>query len=305
MKLRHIPILAQTIETSSEPHVGLLEKVHQYEENPKVINVAVMHGFPLSDILDSTMSVMAITDDDAKLAESIVYTLTDTIWKQRDRFLKNYLSPDEAVAEALKTPSGPVVIADAADNPGGGGSGDSTFILRALLKARARDVAFAIIPDPESVKQSIDAGVGSQVNLRLGGKLGPREVTGGPLEITAKVKTIADGLFYNKGPMMKGILNNTGRTVVVDVDGIEVVVTERRMQPFDAEIFRRVGIEPSEKKVIVLKSAVHFRASFGPLAKRIINVDTPAYHTMNFPTLNFKNVVRPVYPLDKGFEYRI
>jgi len=305
MKLRPIPILAHTIETASEPHLELLKKVHKWEESPRVINVAVMHGFAWSDIPDARMSVMAITNDDSKLAEDIVNDMAKRIWERRDKFKKKFLSPEEAVKEAVELPSGPVIIADVADNPGGGGTGDSTFILRALIEAGARNVGLAFIRDPESVEQAINAGVSSKVKLSLGGKLGPKEITGGPVEITATVKTIADGQFFNKGPMGKGLLVNMGRTVVLDAGGIEIIVAERHMQALDAEIFRRVGIEPAEKKIIVLKSAAHFRASFGHMAKKILDVDTPGYLSMNFESLNFKNISRPVYPLDKDFEYII
>ena len=305
MKLRRLPILARPIETANEPHVELLKEVHKWEENPKVINVAVMHGFAWSDIPEASMSVIAITDGDSRLAEDIVDSMAKMIWERRDKFKKRFLLSEEAVKEAMESPSGPVIIADAADNPGGGGTGDSTFLLRALIKAGAKNVGLAFIPDPESVQLAINAGVGSRVKLSLGGKLGPEEITGGPAEITATVKTIADGQFFNKGPMMKGMLNNIGRTVVLDVDGIEIIVAERRMQALDAEIFRRVGIEPTEKKIIVLKSAVHFKASFGPMAKKVLDVDTPGYHTMNFESLNFKNISRPIYPLDKDFTYVI
>ena len=305
MKLKHIPILAHLIETAKEPHIELLRKVHKWEEKPNVINVAVMHGFAWSDIPDATMSVIAITDNDSKLAEDIADDMAKTIWERRDKFSKKFLSPEEAVKQAMDLPSGPVIIADTADNPGGGGTGDSTFILRALLSAGTKDTGFAIIPDPEAVQQAINAGVGSKVKLSLGGKLGPRQITGGPVEIIATVKTIADGYFLNKGPMMKGILNNIGRTVVLDADGIEIIVPEWRMQPFDAEIFRRVGIEPSEKKIIALKSAAPLGDNFGPIAKKILEVDTPEYQTMNFGSLNFKGISRPVYPLDKDFKYTI
>lgn len=303
MKLRHIPILAQPIETASEPHVELLQKAHKWEENPKVINVAVMHGFAWSDIPDAMMSVIAITDGDSKLAEDISSDLARTIWERRDKFKKKFLSPEEAVKEAMEFPSDSIIIADVADNPGGGGTGDSTFILRALIKAGARNVGLALIRDPDSVQQAINAGVGSKVKLSLGGKFGPKEITGGPVEIIAMVKTITDGQFFHKGPMMKGLLVNMGRTVVLDADGIEIIIAERHIQALDAEIFRRAGIEPTEKRIIVLKSAIHFKASFGPLAKKILDVDTPEYLTMNFKSLNFKNISRPVYPLDKDFDY--
>ena len=305
MKLRRIPILAHTIETANQTHVELLKEVHKWEENPKVINVAVMHGFFWSDIPEANMSVMAITDGNDKLAEDIVNSMAKLIWEKRDKFRRKFLSPEEAVKEAMEFPSGPVIIADAGDNPGGGGTGDCTFILRALIKAGAKNVGLAFIPDPQSVQQAIDAGVGAEVELSLGGKLGPKESTGGPVRITASVKTITDGQFISKGPMMKGTLNNMGRTVVLDADGIEIIVAERRMQALDAEMFRRVGIEPTEKKIIVLKSAVHFKASYGPMAKKILDVDTPGYHTMNFESLNFRNISRPIYPLDRDFNYTV
>jgi microcystin degradation protein MlrC len=303
MKLRHVPILAQPIETASEPHVELLKKVHEYEANPRVINVAVIHGFAWSDIPEATMSVIAITEDDSRLAEDINNDLANVIWERRDEFKKNFLTPQEAVKCAIEFASGPVIIADAADNPGGGGTGDATFILRALLEARATDVGLALIRDPECVQQAISAGVGTKVKLSLGGKFGPEEITGGPVEIIATVKTITDGQFFNKGPMMNGLQVNMGQTVVLDADGIEIVVAERHIQAIDAEIFRSVGIEPAEKKIIVLKSAIHFKASFGPMARNILDVDTPEYLTMNFESLNFRNIARPVYPLDKDFDY--
>ncbi len=304
MRFRQIPILAHTIETSKAPHVELFKKVIKWEENPEVINVAILHGFPWSDIPDAQMSVIAITDGNTELANTIVDDMAKTIWEIRDQFKKKFLSPEEAVREAMNSTSGPVIIADAADNPGGGGSGDSTFILSALMRAKANNVGMAIIPDREAIQKAINAGIGSIITLNLGGKLGAKETSGGPVQVTARVKTIADGQFINKGPMRKGILNKIGRTVVLDVDGIEIIVPENRMQPIDAEIFRRVGIEPSEKKIIVLKSVVHFKASFGPMAKKILAVNTPAYASMDFESLNFKHIQRPIYPLDKNFEYK-
>ena len=305
MKLRKIPVLAHFVETASEPHLSLLLKVHKWKDNSKVINTSYLHGFPWSDIPDAGISVLTITDGDDDMADQIADDMAKTIWMLRDKFQKKLFSPEEAVVMAMRFPAGPVIIADVADNPGGGGSGDSTFILKALKKAGATDVGFAVIPDPLAVQQAIEKGVGQNVSLNLGGKLAPPEISGGPIEISGTVKTIADGRFYNKGPMMTGLQNNIGRTVVVDSDGIDIIIPELRMQPFDAEVFRRLGIEPSEKKILVLKSAVHFRASYGPMAKKIIDVDTPEYGTMNFESLEFKNIKRPVYPLNKNFDYSV
>ena len=256
MKFKQIPILAHTIETSASPHTELFQKVKEWESKPDVINVAIMHGFPWSDTPDACMSVIAITNNNTPLAERIVSELSSDIWDIKEKLVKKFLTPEEAVKEATTDDKGPIIIADAADNPGGGGSGDSTFILRALLEAKATNVGIAIIPDRETVQQAIESGVGSEIKVELGGKLGPQKTSGGPITVQAKVKTITDGEFINKGPMRKGILNRIGRTVVLDVDGIEIIVPEHRMQPIDAEIFRRVGIEPKEKKILVLKSVV-------------------------------------------------
>jgi microcystin degradation protein MlrC len=305
MKLRQVPVLAHFVETSAEPHRSLLPRVRRWKETAGVVNAAYLHGFPWSDVPDAGVSVLAVTDGDEDLANRIADDLADAVWQSRDRFQKKLYTPEEAVAIAMQFPGGPVIIADVADNPGGGGSGDSTFILSALKRAGATDVGFAVIADPEAVAQAILAGVGAEVRLSLGGKLAPPEISGGPLEIRGTVRTIADGRFCNKGPMMKGLQNHIGRTVVVDSDGVEIIIPEWRMQPFDAEVFRRLGIEPSGKKILVLKSAVHFRASYGEMAKKIIEVDTPEYGTMNFASLPFNNIRRPVYPLDEQVDYAV
>jgi microcystin degradation protein MlrC len=303
MRLRQLPILANFITSTAQPHVDFLERVHQWEKKPGVINVAVMHGFPWADIPDAGVSVVVVTDGDGGLAEQILDDVAGLVWSRRHELIKEFYTPEQAVKEAMASSEGPVILADAADNPGGGGSGDSTFILRALQEAGAQNVGFAVIPDAAAVEKAVAAGVGETVTVSLGGKLAPPEVCGGPLEMTGVVKTISDGRFYNKGPMMKGLLNDIGRTVVLDCGGIEVIVPEWRMQPFDAEVFRRHGMEPAEKHILVLKSAVHFRASYAPLASKILDVDTPEYCSMNFSRVPFKNVRRPIYPLDQVFDY--
>lgn len=298
MKLINLPLLAHFIQTSAPIHQELHGLVMDHKIRLGVINVAYMHGFPWSDIPLAGMSVLAVTNNDPGLAESIVNDLADAIWQRRTSFQKELFSPKGAVEAAMAFPSGPVVIADVADNPGGGGSGDSTFILKALLEAEARDVVLAVIPDPAAVEKAVSAGVDQTVTVSLGGKLAPPEISGGPVTVTGRVRTIIDGHFYNKGPMMKGLLNKIGRTVVLDCGGIDIIVPEYRMQPFDAEILHRLGLDPTEQKILVLKSAVHYRASFEAMAAEIIEVDTPEYGTMNFPSLTFKHLNRPVWPLD-------
>ncbi|MGI6574942.1 MAG: MlrC C-terminal domain-containing protein [bacterium] len=189
------------------------------------------------------------------------------------------------------------MLADVADNPGCGSPGDGTRILQKLLEMNANNVGFALITDPEVVEQAVRAGVRSTINVELGAKVDP--IVGEPLTVTAVVKTITDGRFINKGPMRRGFMNDIGRTVVLAINGIEVIVTERRTQPLDPEIFRRMGIEPMDKQILVVKSSLHYRASYGPMAKEIIEVDAPGLAAMNFEQFKFQRVRRPIFPLDE------
>ena len=300
-KMKPLPILIPSLETSKNPMKYFVERAHKLKENPKIINVSVLHGFSWADTPFTGMSVMATTDGDPELANSIIETLSEEILSRKSEFLKQYYSIEEAILEAINTPEGPIILADVSDNPGGGGTGDGTHILSKLIEMKVKDVGFGIIVDPEVVHQAIQAGVGNVIQVQLGGKTEKESLFGKPVEVTAKVRTIADGIFVNKGLMAKGLENDMGIAVVLDIDGIEVIVPEKRIQPWDPEIFLRMGIDPTEKKILVLKSALHFRASFAEMAKKIIEVDARGLLSSNFTRLNYSKLTRPKFPIDKNF----
>ena len=296
MKIKKIPLLSPNLETGQKPHKEFLDMAHHWEESPKVISVSIVTGFPYADIYDGGVTVIAQTNGDVVLAEQIVDQISKAIMKKHKDFLRKTISVEEAVTIGMESSEKPVVIADVADNPGSGSPGDGTKILRKLIEMKAKNVGFAIIPDPETVNKAIYAGVGTSVSVELGGKSNYN--LGEPIKISAIVKTIADGKFINKGPMSRGLQNNLGRTAVLDINGIEVIVTERRFQPWDPEIFRRMGIEPTEKQILVVKSALHYRAAFEKFAKKIIDVDAPGLAPADIKLLNLKNIRRPIFPLD-------
>ncbi len=299
MRYRRIPILSPTIPTSKEPYAGLMKRVSEIEEIPGILSVSLMHGFAWSDIPDVGVSVVVVTDNDEELAERILDELAGRIWDERNLFSKHLLTPEEAVREALESSEWPVLLADTSDNPGGGAPTDGTQLLAELIRQKVKNAAFALIVDPESVETAIRSGVGEFVRLRLGGKTAPAENHGFPLDIQAKVLTIADGKYIIRGPMCTGLSIDMGKTVVLDIDGIEVIVSELRTQPWDAEAFRRMGIDPANRKIIVVKSAAHFRAAFEPIAGKILEVDLPGLVSNNFANFSFKNILRPVFPLDR------
>lgn len=297
MALKPLPMLIPSLETKKPPFSDVFDMVFEREKDPRVINVSWFQGFPWTDIPFAGSSVVAITNNDSALAQEIVEEIGKMVWDMRERFKVDVMSPAEAIARASASPNKPFVLADISDNPGGGAPSDGTQIVRALLDAGASNAAVAIVYDPEVVETAIKAGPRARIKVRLGGKTEPPHLHGEPLEIEAYVRTISDGRYVNKGPMGTGFRTDIGRTVVLDVNGIEIIVPERRIQPTDPEIFRRHGIEPLDKKMLVLKSTLHYRAGFEPLAAEIIQLDLPGLMSPNFRMFNYQNLGRPVWPL--------
>ena len=298
MSYKKLPLISSSLPTTSEPMQSLMNKVFELESNEDVVAVSFLQGFRLADIPDMCVSLLAVTNDNKALGETIVANLANDVWAKRALFQRQPTPLEKAVREAIVAPNGPIILADISDNPGSGGPCDGTQLLAELIKQGAKNVAFVLIKDPESVERAVDAGVGNKVNLLLGGKTEDRSMHGDPLAVEGIVRTITDGRFYNKGPMNQGMLIDVGRLVVVEVDGIEILISERKHQPYDPEIMRRVGICPEDKKIIVVKSLAHFRAAYSAFAKGIIEVDLPGVAAINPRMIPYKNVTRPIYPLD-------
>jgi microcystin degradation protein MlrC len=274
----------------------LVEKLHQLEAEDGVVTATLSMGFPFADIYNAGVSVLVTTDGNHALAEQKVEEFARHIWSIRETFRMNLVSIEEAIEHANQSEGQPIILAEASDNPGGGGPCDGTFILRAFVEADVQDAVVAIIADPESVAQAIEAGIGNRVNLNVGGKTD--DMHGEPVTLEAYVKTISDGVYVRKGPMAKGAIDRMGRTAVIKTGGVEVILTEERSQPLDAEVLRSVGIEPMDRKLIALKSAVHYRADYTPIAHEIVEVDTPGVHSPNLANFRYENIRRPIYPLD-------
>ena len=302
MAYRQLPLLTSPPAqcTMRQPMSDLVEKLHQLESEDGVVTATLSMGFPFADIYNAGVSVLVTTDGNRALAEQKVEEFAQHIWSIRETFRMNLVSIEEAIEHTNQSEGQPIILAETSDNPGGGGPCDGTFILRAFVEADIQDAVVAIIADPESVAQAIEAGVGNRVNLNVGGKTD--DMHGEPVTLEAYVKTISDGVYVRKGPMAKGAVDRMGRTAVVKTGGIEVILTEGRSQPFDAEVLRCVGIEPRDRKIIALKSAIHYRADYTPIAHEIVEVDTPGVHSPNLANFRYENLRRPIYPLDPTTE---
>lgn len=275
-----------------------VDKVKALSKEAGMIDVSICHGFFLADIHDMGLCVLAVADGSAELAQETAETLSGTLFADRQLFQKETATPREAVRMAMESDTYPVVLADVADNPGCGASVDSTGLLAALLETNAQDVAFAVMYDPEVVELAEKAGVGSTVSVLLGGKSAP-DRTGGPVSVTAYVKAITDGQFRNRDEMYHGLTMKFGKCALLVAGGIQIIVCSVRSQPWDLEIYRHIGIRPEDMKILVVKSAAHFRASFGKVAMRIIEVDAPGIAPPNPKTAGLTHVRRPIYPLDE------
>ncbi|HLZ08513.1 MAG TPA: MlrC C-terminal domain-containing protein, partial [Chloroflexota bacterium] len=193
-------------------------------------------------------------------------------------------------------PEGPAIFANSADNTGGGAPGDNTAVLAGLLNANLRGLVLLTMVDPAAVERGIEAGVGNVVTLELGGHAD--HVFSQPVPLTAYVKTIGDGRYRYSGASYTGVEVNMGRTVVLQIGGIQVVTCELKSMTIDPALYRSVGLEPREARIVVVKTASGFRLGYADIAQAIFVLDTPGYCPPNLRSLTYTRAPRPLYPLD-------
>lgn len=299
----HPPMMPPTINmrTAEGPMVELFALARQWEQNPGIINVSVFGGFPFGDVPHAGLSVVTTANADKDLAQQCSDAIAARAWEIRDQFLKRIANVEEAIEQCLSILEedgvGPVILADVADNPGGGGSGDTPELLRALLAQNIPGAAAAILWDPETVRQAVALGVGKVGTFQLGGKAEPNY--GAPIKVQATVRAITDGLFNPRGPVGRGMQWNMGTSVLLQVGNTRVVVSSIRIACNDADVFRVMGVDPADASVLLVKSRGHFRASFEPLARKIIEVDAPGAANPNLDRYTYRHVTRPLWPLDR------
>lgn len=293
-----VPILAVPGRQGTDdlPMRALLARAHAIEADPRVLVVTLAGGFCYSDVPEAGMAVVVGTDGDPALAAAYAAELQALVWAQRDAFVQTDLPPAEAVARALAAPPGrPAILVDGADNVGGGAPGDGTILLAELLRQGATDCA-VVLADSEAVAWAFAAGVGGAFSGPVGGKTDGFH--GNPVDLSGTVRLLSDGRFTYRGSYMTGQARTMGRTAVLDVAGNHVVLTEHKTMPFDAEHLRSVGISPEWCRAIVVKSATGWRAAFGDLAGLVLETATPGICTSDLASLPFRNVRRPIFPLD-------
>ncbi|HWL29471.1 MAG TPA: M81 family metallopeptidase, partial [Burkholderiaceae bacterium] len=309
---RRLPLMSHTLQSSTQAPAmrAAVEQARKLEEQGSVYAATVMAGFALADIPAPCVSVITVGKDRAS-AQQAADALAQDIWSQREGFV--YRSPPlaESIAQARRMadeptaqpgcgdPNGPVLLLDHSDNCMSGGTCDTMDVLEEALKQGLTDIAVGPLCDPEAVEAMFRAGEGATISLPLGNKraldsIGIRKT---PVTLEGKVARLSNGEYVITGPTYHGMKCSMGRTALFVSGDVEIVVTEKTHEPWDLGVFTCVGVDPSRKRFLLLKSRMYCRPVFFPLAKGYVECDSTGVTSSNYDLFPFKKVQRPVYPL--------
>lgn len=298
----HPPLLLapQATGTGDLPLRAVHERAAAMEAEEQVICVAVMAGFAYADTPSTGASIIVTTDGDPDLARRYAQELGDILMRHRQAALPTFFAPDEAVARAVDAPGRPILLVDSADNIGGGTPGDGTDALQAMLRHQVEEGTI-VLADPEAVAACWEAGQGASVTLAVGGKTDRWH--GDPVVVSGVVFALSDGVFQAELPdnhfaAFFGTEIRMGRTAWLRAGGINIVLTERKIPPFDLAQLRGIGLVPEQQKMIVVKSAVAYRAAYLPIAAGVIEMDTAGLCSANLSRFPYRYIRRPIFPLD-------
>lgn len=288
---RQLPFLMQLTAgcTFHDPARGLYEQLEALEDR-QVSSMSFACGFGPADIFHCGPSLVAYGDTQAA-ADSAADVLYDYAMRREESFVSEIWQPAEAVAKALalaKDADKPVVLADTQDNPGAGGESDTVGLLAELVRQDVPDTALAILFDPEVAAAAHAAGEGAEISVGLGSKSG--QYNHKPFEATYRVEALGDGRFTGTGPFYKGARMQLGPMAQLSLRGVRIVVASTKLQAADQAIFRHVGVEPTEQRILGLKSSVHFRADFQPIAEEILLVAAPGPNLADHHSFAYKHL---------------
>ena len=283
--------------TARPPFATLFERAFELEKDGSALSITVAGGFAYADVPAAGMSIVVTTDDNPALARTHANELASMAWEMRAEMEVNNVPPAEAVAQAIAAPEGPVVLVDVGDNIGGGTPGDGTELLAELLR-QGDQGAVMVIADRGAAAACTSAGIGTELELRVGGKTDHRH--GDPCPVRGTVVSLSNGRWVHDGPENAGVPVEMGPTAVLKVGGVHLNLTSTKCMPGDLQQLRSQGIEPTVQRIIVVKAAVRWRGGYGPIAKDAIHVDTPGLGSVDLSRFEFHSVRRPLFPLDRG-----
>ncbi len=302
-----LPLMSHTLRsTTLEGAMQRAVEAAQAAERDGMPAASIFAGFSLADIEAPCVSVVVTGQkDDLAAAQAVADRIAEQIWNERTGFVYESEPLNDSLTRARALAKGatrPVLLLDHSDNCMSGGTCDSVDVLEAALSLGLTGIAVGPICDPEAVAAAIHAGVGTQVSIALGNKV-PLTALGidkQPMEVTGTVVALSDGHYTVTGPIYTGQHCTMGRTALIDIGGAQIVVTEKPHEPWDLGVFSCVGLDPTTFTYLLLKSRMYCRPVFAPLAQALVECDSPTgVTTSDYSRFPFKNVRRPVFPLDE------
>jgi microcystin degradation protein MlrC len=278
--------------TSREPMRSYVDRISAMEGKNGIVSISVAHCYPYADVADVGTKILVYTDNDPAKAAKLAKDLGQELIGLRDTVRPAFLSIDQALDKGVAANSGPVVIAEPADNAGGGAPSDSTFVLKRMIERGIRDAAIAPIWDPIAVKQCFAAGAGGKFDLRFGGKMGP--FSGTPVDGKVTVIKCVRNATQSQGSS----IHYLGDAAAIEVEGIAVILITNRQQAWGPDLFSNMGVDPTKRKIVVVKSTNHFFAEYSKIAADVLYMDGPGALPRDFKLVPYTKIRRPIWPLD-------
>jgi microcystin degradation protein MlrC len=288
------------------PSGDILRYAREMEASGRVLAATLLPSFPHADTPHTGLSAVVVGDakhGGAAASREVCERMLDTAWSRRTEYAFSAPPLADSVAQAKAlgaTAKGPVLLIDHCDNCGSGGAQDVMNVVAEVLRQELDGIAIAPIRDPASVARMVDAGVGADVTLDLGGRT-PMPAIGldaSPLTVRGRVRALTDGEFVITGPMYTGIRTFLGRTAVLDTGRAQIVITERGHEPMDTGVFTHCGIDPRRQRFLMLKSRIHYRAGFKPIAAHVVECAGAGVTNADLSVYRYRKLQRPIWPLD-------
>jgi microcystin degradation protein MlrC len=283
----------QSYPTTLQPMRGLVDRIKAMEGRDGILSVSIAHCFPYGDVPEIGTRVLVIADGDKKKAAVLATRLGEELVNLRGKTQPPSFDVAGGIAEGIAFNDLPVVIADPADNAGGGAPSDNTDILRHLIDRRVENACLGPIWDPIAVRICFDAGLGARIGLRFGGKIAPS--SGQPVDAEVEIVGLKRDARQSFGPTLVSV----GDCAAVRVGGVDVVLIAKRTQATGLELFTNLGIDPRQRKIVVVKSTNHFMAAYGPIARKVIYVESSGPLRRDHRKVPYTKVERPIWPLDQ------
>ena len=280
---------------------AIREMLQSWERDPCVLAAGLATVQPWLDIADLGSAVVVVTDGDAELARERCRELSALVWERRRDYLSQLVSVEEGVQAAFDEPAGLVVLGDGADATTSGSPGDSSHLLREMVKYAWPRPALVTLVDPELVTEAVRRGPGAEFAASLGGKLDCRFST--PLPAVVRVERLFSARFVMSGHLARNLPIDMGMSAVLRIGNIHIIVTSRSGPHFSPQLFEAAGIDPFAAQLLVAKSPCGFRAAYQGRAKRILMVDAPGCAPADFWRYPFHNIPRPLWPWDEIAEW--